>query len=296
MSNAEPEPSASERVAEDPKAAPENAGCTLGTSLLLGFILLSVAGSFALKPLSAFLAKDLDLQTALEASFKSGSIPFGLMEAGAKEFVGRAEVLRFVEPGLDARRAQQELAWKAAKQEAKRRAAERKRSGQDMDELGTAAEDPDAPKALEELVAEPGSLAPEELLLVSFEKVKDLIKLFATNSAGFGAFGKSESDADVSRKLEAWKKNASYDWKTTRTRDKLQWDGWEADFHIERSFHTGGLWQDRAKINLGLGKRNLALFATWAPGYSVTRADLLRVALCLRMDFELPGVGLPPGE
>ena len=269
-----------EPAAPDPKPA-ESAGCTLGIGMALMLLVLCSIGILALRVVPKFIRAEVSVEELVAQTFKQGEIPFGLLESGSDDYLGRAKVLRMARPGLDADRGAERLAWEAAAEMLGEKVSSKPT---EEPEEGTETEE-EKPKGMLALKLEPGSLDPDELLLVEYHDVKMLIAAFKTESAsvGFGGFGKQESDADVSRHLERWKKNASHAWKTTLTRDKVKWDGWEADFHIERAFRKGGAWSDSVKLNLGLGERNLALFVHWPDGYVVTRKDVARVASSVKM-------------
>lgn len=277
--------------AEQTPGAAESTGCTLGISLTLVALVLSILGVFGLLSAPQLLEGELDTQQVLAETFKQPVAPFGLVEAGAKDFRKRAKVLRLARPGLDESRGAQEAALEARLIEAQEGAPYSGAAGQ----RGSAAEEAKRRELLKDakpmaaLEVLPGSVDPEELILISFEKTKQLIAVFKPSSMGSQGFGgpMEESDTDVGRKLEAWKQSACYSWKTTLMRDKIRWQGWEADFHLDRSFRAGGAWQDSVKLNLGLGARNLAIFVRWPDGYEVTREDIRRVTSLVRMQSGL---------
>jgi len=280
-------------TAEEAPGPAESTGCTLGISLTLVALALSLLGVFGLLSAPQLMEGELDVEQLLAETFKQPEAPFGLVEAGAKDFRKRAKVLRLARAGLDESREAQDAAL-----EARLSAAEQSTPysggaglrGSEAEEAKQRELLKDA-KAMAALAVRPGSVDPEELILISFETTKQLIAVFKPSSMGSQGFGPpgemEESDTDVGRKLEAWKQSASYSWKTTLIRDKIRWQGWEADFHLDRSFRAGGAWQDSAKLNLGLGERNLAIFVRWPDGYEVTREDIRRVANLVRMDSVL---------
>lgn len=109
---------------------------------------------------------------------------------------------------------------------------------------------------------------PDELVLVLPAKIASVERLFDLDL---------KTGEDASEMMSEWREDPEEGWNTPLDGGDLHWDGWSADFLMQRSFREGGGFRDGAVVNLSLPGRPRALMVLWRAGEEASKEELLEV-------------------